>query len=437
MSQVINRENYSNKPPFKEVFYTVEPERGIRQVVQDIGNRVVAFVDPQAVVNCLIKYLETNLAGKKIYAFTEKQARDCVKYWIASTPPIEMPKYLGQKDEEGLCFQRLNFNYGDTPNETTVLDELMSRCSNNIALKQYIGSLTVENSSRFQYLWIYGSGGEGKGSLGRGLMNIFGDGSVTMAVPKTDSQKQFLTFSLLGKRLCIFPECSNYQFPQDPLFKQLTGGDYVWFEAKGKMGHSGKINCKFIFLSNDQPGVHGTDANMRRMIYSEIEKPTIKYSASVYDALIAAEMPSFIIKCRQEYLEACPQGEDIQINDPKTKELIDSNEEAFEVLTSKWFIPCATESITPARMHEIKELEDMDQSTYRRWVSYLKSKLGVHSEIRHWDGNDRPKQRRWIGIRERTTQEAILWTVEKNSSKEVKDDDNATATRVQPELATH
>jgi phage/plasmid primase-like uncharacterized protein len=419
LSQIINRRKPDN-PIFPDVYLVIESEPGLRQVIQIVERRVARYVDPKAVANSLIKYLENYHADEKEYAFTTKQACDCVDYWIASTDPIPMPAYLGEKDDVSLCFQRLSFNYSDEPGETLVLDELMSRCSNADAVKQIIGSLTVEESSRFQYLWMFGSGGEGKGSLGRGLATIFGNGCVTMAVPKTDSQKQFLTYSLQGKRLCIFPECNNYQFPQDALFKQWTGNDHVWFEAKGKMGRSGKINCKFIFFANEQPGVHGSDANLRRMIYSEISKPTVKYAATTYDALIAVEMPSFMIKCRRLYLEACPNGEDISFDDAKTKELIEVNEEQYEELTNQYLIPDAGKSITAAKMQEIKKKENLDTHSYRRWIAYLRSRLGVHCTV-----NRATRQRVWVGVRMRESYEDVLWNEQKNRTL---DADNTVAT---------
>lgn len=370
---------------------------------------MVRYVDLNTVTRSLVKYLDEYMSHDDLYAFTERQAKHCVDYWLASSPSIPIPRYLGEKSYDGLCFHRLNFDYTDTPKETLVLDEFVSRCTNQAALRQFIGSLTVENSSRTQYLWIYGAGGEGKGSLGRGLMEIFRDSGVTIAVPKTDSQKQFVTHSLQGKRICIFPECNSYQFPNDALFKQWTGNDHVWIEQKGKMGFSGRINTKFIFFSNEQPGVHGSEANMRRMIYCEVAKPTVKYAPAVYDALIAAEMPSFLIKCRNEYLEANPHNEDITITDNTTKELIDMNEERFEVLTDKWLVPAAEGTIAPARMQEIKSLEKMSESEYRRWLSYLKNKLGVHSVMK---GPSDKRIRTWIGVRERNMTEDNVWREE-------------------------
>lgn len=431
LANVINQASFAGKHPLKERFYLIEPEPGKKTVVQDIGNRTVRYVDSQAVVNAVMKYIEERLADQKKFALTHRDATECVRYWMAVTEPINMPIYLGEKDAMELCFQRLSFNYTDIPKETLVLDELLSRCTNIKAIKQFIGSLTVENSSKFQYLWVYGDGGEGKGSFGRGLAEIFGTGCVMMPVPRSESSKQFLAYSLQGKRLCIFPECSNYSFPNDPLFKQLTGGDHIWFEAKGKMGFCGTLNSKFIYLSNDRPAIQGTGANLRRVIYSQISKATTKYPAAVYDSLIKAEMPSFIIKCRQEYLEACPYNEDIRIDDETTKALIDVNEEEFEVLTSKWFIPSANEYISPARLQEIKSLEKLSFQTYRQWVEYMRLNVGLQSVIvKDTCGTRlRHSRRMWQGVRERSDVEQAAWVNEKNTPVEIDDNGYAVSTQ--------
>lgn len=390
--ELANVINNGNLPNHKR-FYLVEPEPGKHQVLELLENRVVRFIDPEAVVKEVLKF---TIAEGAFEDMTYRDGVECVKYWASITKPIKMPKYLGEDCEAGFCFQRLPFNYLDEPGETLVIDEFLNRCTNRDAIRQFIGSLTVENSSTYQYLWLYGSGGEGKGSFGRALMNIFGSGAVTMAVPRSDGQKQFLAYSLQGKRLCVFPECSNFAFPNDPLFKQLTGGDHIWFEQKGKMGYSGTLNCKFIFFSNEQAGVHGTDANTRRLIYSEISKPTIKYAAAAYDALVANEIASFIIKCRNYYLEKCPNNEDIEINDEKTRELLDFNEENFEILTNTWLEIGANFTATPGQMQEIKKEEKMSNTEYRQWVAYLKAKFGI--EI-HFIKKDGKSYREWLGIR--------------------------------------
>lgn len=412
-SNVINNAYHADRG-LKEKFYVVEPEIGKRAVLKRCDNMVVQYVDPQAVVNAILRLSAE--AGSDVYPIIHRDAVEIVKLWMGVTAPIEMPRYLGERNDGELCFHRLTFNYKDNIGDTIVLDELMSRCTNAPAVRQYIGSLTVENSSRFQYLWIYGSGGEGKGSFGRALVSIFGSGCVTMSVPRTDGQKQFLAYSLQGKRICIFPECSNFSFPNDPLFKQMTGGDNVWFEQKGKMGHSGKLHIKFIFFSNERPGIQGTDANMRRIIYSEISKPSVKYSSTVYDALIAAEMPHFIIKCRREYLEKCPQNEEIEFNDEVTKGMIDANEEQFEVLTEKWFVADSNSSVMPSRLQEIKSLENMDGLTYRKWIEYMRLKLGIQSLGKRLTPTSRAKSRVWSGVRELTDVEKASWIVQKNST---------------------
>lgn len=374
-------------------YFVIEPESGVRQVLKMMPHNTVIYSTAQGVEDALLKYLASNDLGSS-YDLTPSQATQCIRYWMSITDPIELPPNLAEKDDARLCFHRLNFNYCDSPNETPVIDEFLSRCTNANAIRHFIGSLFVENSSPFQYLWIYGAGGEGKGSFGRALMNVMGPGGITMTVPRTDGQKQFLSYSLLGKRLCVFPECSNFSFPADPLFKQFTGGDHIWFEQKGKMGFSGKLNSKFIFFSNEQVAVHGTDANTRRLIYSEVAKPTVKYSSTQYDALLSEEMSNFILKCRCLYIEQHPGGEEIENDDFLTRELIDFNEEKFHYLTQKWLIVGQSCTASPTQMQEIKTQEGLGNTEYRHWIAYLKSKFGIETKLlrdgekvyRHWRG---------------------------------------------------
>jgi hypothetical protein len=393
--QVINGAKHNGRK-FPKIFYVTEPSPGRRAVLENIGKNVVRYVDKQAVVNALLDF-QMNVEMGSGYELTHRRATEIMNAWMGTTQPIPEPKYIAEKDDKSICFQRLPFNYNDEPGQTLVIDEFFSRCSNAEAMKALLGSLTVEDSPRYQYGYFFGSGGEGKGSIGRALADLIGPGCITMPVPKTDGQKQFLAYSLQGKRLCVFPECSNFNFPQDPLFKQFTGNDMVWLEAKGVMGYSSHINVKFLFFSNDKPGVGGNDANMRRMIYSEVAKPTVMYPANVYDALIRQEMPHFILKCRKLYFEMCPNHEDIKVDDEKTRDLVEINEERWEVLTEKWMEIKADGVTEPGLMQAIKANEKLNGYEYRQWTEYMRLKFGVESKSIRLDGAKRTK-RYWVGV---------------------------------------
>lgn len=399
----------SGNPKFEQKFYVVEPEPGKRKVIEEYSPGLVRYVAAERVENCVAVYTATAIGGSGLFAWTMKTVAAFVEYWMAITTPIPSPPLVAEKTQAGVAFHRLSFDFATTNGPCPTYDNFFSRCTNETAIRAWIGSLFFQESSLFQYCWIYGEGGEGKGSLGKALGAVFGPAYVTPQLPDTPGQKQFFAHALLGKRVAVFPECDKFNFPNQALFKQLTGGDFVWYEQKHEPGFTGKSQTKFLFLSNERPSVNGSSANLRRMIYGEVTKPNKAYPPNVYDALMIAEAPYFLTKCWKLYKEKYPNHEVISASDSTTIELIETNEEDLGVVSDKWFIHEPGGFVTSARIQEIKTLEKMDEYRYRKLLEYMRRK---------WD--IKPKQvgarrdRGWLGMRERSVTEQVVWEHEKH-----------------------
>lgn len=404
MADILQGKNF-DFPPFPRKFHLLEREEGKRAICEEGENGIITITGKESVITAVTPYTR---GVPTHFKWGPKQIEEAVKYWRNIAATIPEPAPFLELSVPGLCFERLPFDFDGDHQPTPIFDEFLNRCTNREAIEIWIGSLFVPESDRQQYLWIFGEGGDGKGSLARVLTRLLSSSTVSRIVPSTESQKQFFCYGLQGKRLCIFPECNNFSFPNDALFKLLTGNDSVPFEAKGEMSYSGQLQTKFMFLSNERPKIKGSKANLRRLIYSEVSPAKILHTSTAYDALLWSEAPSFIKRCVQKYRENCPRHEFILAGDELTSDLIAENEEELAVLADKWFVQDPNGRVTSARMQEIRSAEKLHNLEYRNLCSYLR---------RHWNSRlskaDSGRTRVWQGHRERTDSERMAWDLDR------------------------
>jgi hypothetical protein len=266
---------------------------------------------------------------------TAKDARESAVDWLACAEPMPMPRMVLFKDEDGLCFHRLPFNL-DLDMDTPLFDELMSRASDPMAIKCFIGSLFHENADQQQYMWLFGDGRNGKGTLQRFMEKLMGPAYITKVTPDKRGDK-FWTSTLIGKRLVGLPDCDNSEFPTTGLFKMLSGGDSVPIERKSKDGYSIKLNCKFVFSSNEKPQLTSQASDLRRAIYIELEPIGVEPDGE-YEDYLWGEASGIVAKCLECYAEevGVKHGE-IPVNSEKLNELVGENEEEWEGVFTDYF----------------------------------------------------------------------------------------------------
>ncbi len=218
---------------------------------------------------------------------------------------------------------------------TPLFDELMGRTSNNRALKAFLGSLFDEKSQRQQYVWIYGSGKNGKGALVRCLSNLFGPVYGSEEAPSGDSKHW--TMGLLGKRLVVFADCNNAGFVTSGRFKSLTGEDKIRVEIKNGPVLAVDILAKYLFTSNAKPRISSTTADTRRIIYSHVAPAEIL--TNDYEERLEKELPAFISACWHEYLlltNGNPRKEIPTENQDEINELAQDSEHEYEAFVSEY-----------------------------------------------------------------------------------------------------
>jgi hypothetical protein len=310
------------------------------------------------------KYLTTVKMGRIIRGFSQDQVavgwritptilNSVIENWFGASGNdyqgfTEEIKAIAFKSDKTLTWNRLGFD--PTPGDTPMFDEMMSRMSSPIEVMAWLGSLTDPKSDRSQFLWVHGSGSNGKSRLLAMLANVFGQAYSSQIPPERGDK--FWTAGLLRKRIVAFPDCSNSSFVKSDLFKSLTGDRLHKIEAKGQMPTNMNIDCKFIFMSNTLPEIVGEEAGIRRALVSDMATVTGKQIwPEEYDRRLTAEVPGIFAKCLAKYRELCPEGGGVPVGHgmrEHVQSIIEAGEEKWAELLYKNFV------VTGDKRHSVR-----------------------------------------------------------------------------------
>jgi len=400
LCSVINGE-HEELPALPVKFHVLEPDAGVRQVLYELPNRTVAFCHRDMVVAAVTDWCKRTAPEKSEFHFwTVKTVRDAVEYWVMTQRPIPRPKGVAQLSDEALAFHRLEFNScipvpENEENEMPHWMELMSRTSNCDALQAFIGSLFFDNADRQQYIWMYGEGMNGKGSIIRFLHKLMG-GSFA-SEDASQASNRFWSSGLVGKRLVVFPDCNSYSFPASQKFKALTGGDPVRIEKKGEGSYTTNLDCKFMFASNKTPALSGQQSDIRRAIFCEMG-PIRCAPSPKYDAALWGEAAYILGKCIGIYHFMAGGGAMIPCETEELESVIFENEATYQTFFDDFLYIDFSEKkfdnqlkfITPQQLERLISVRSgkgaVDNRFKRSFLEWLRYKHGIKVSVTKIDG---------------------------------------------------
>jgi len=318
---------------FPHKYLVAEPEHGKRRVLWHQNEDVLEYVSDSAIDNCLIQATMKLPSAYEQYRITSSKVEGVKKYWMCGTKLFDhnQIKPVLQKSTPGYTFRRLDFDMSDSP--TPLFDDFLSHVETNAeALLAYIGMLFDESAPRQYYLWLYGQGNDGKGTLARFLKRIFGQAYAACQEPdKTLSQDKFFTSRLMGKRLGVFSDVQKGKIVKDSLFLQLTGGDAVSIEYKGKDAITVDLNIFFMFLGNTLPEITGMRAQMRRAIICTLkERPASFVPQADYEDRLWEERAGILYKCWNAWQSMKNEHGRMIFNTEVSSDLAEDNETQWE-----------------------------------------------------------------------------------------------------------
>lgn len=399
------RNKSSGLPPFGEHFTFVEYDDGSRIPFKVVDRTVLVPVVPTAVAEAILRYAQAEL-GYLNLSFMPRHATDCYNLikGLAEPIPYSVIEPIAEKDSSKYCWHKLPFNVTD--GECPVFHELVGRTSSDELIKAFIGSLFFKDSDRRQYLWVYGSGRNGKSRLARLMKRILGPAYKTENVPDRSSQR-FWTTGIVNKRLVVFDDCNNYGFPGGGFFKGLTGSDDVRIERKGQDSYDTELVCRFLFLSNEAPSIKFNTAEMTRAMYVEIQPVKGRIlPTKQYDDMLWQEAPAIIAECKRVYLEQCPDHNPIPTEaiDDVILDIIDNTEEAMiQNVENQWEIDIDQTEwfVTPNEFMEWCSVKRFSAHDIKEVRAFLMNRHGIKHAIKKIDGK---VQRIYKGMRSKTVE---------------------------------
>lgn len=188
------------------------------------------------------------------------------------------------------------------------LDEIFSpdadRAEKVRLLQEFMGYCLVPMTHMHKFLWMVGSGGNGKSLILATLTALIGSANISFAQIER-LQEKFVRAELCGKLINISSEMSAQATIADGYLKQIVSGDVIEAERKHQPSFSFKPYCRMIGATNELPRLlDSSDGFFRRAMiltfnrqFSETEQDKNR------ETKLMSELPG-ILKWAVEGLQA-------------------------------------------------------------------------------------------------------------------------------------
>lgn len=174
-------------------------------------------------------------------------------------------------DPNQIFTYKLTDNYmenKDCPKFKQWLTEVQTT-DNITILQEYAGYSLLPSMPFHKSIWFIGEGRNGKSTYITTLENIVGEHNTEhIPIQALNGERNFAESQLYGKLINISSEPTTKKELETPLFKKLTGNDYISAEVKMKQKRIGFRNiAKFYILGNQYPRIRdNTTAFKERII---------------------------------------------------------------------------------------------------------------------------------------------------------------------------
>lgn len=111
----------------------------------------------------------------------------------------------------------------------------------------YLREASIKNKYKY-IITIMSKGNMGKSTFSNFLKYLFKNEYYSADSKYTN---QFSSSFYASSRLTVFNDCSNEYLANSHVLKQVSGGDDMQIEAKGKQGYSGYIDAYLLFIGNE------------------------------------------------------------------------------------------------------------------------------------------------------------------------------------------
>jgi putative DNA primase/helicase len=242
----------------------------------------------------------------------------------------EQPKPFAWPEQDEWCLKKIPFSpvEGDYP----AWEEFLNRLSAPHDFMAFVWSIFEYRNKSRQFLYMFDPAGQGgKSTVIRVLGDLLGPAHVglTNMMANSEGAGRWLMSMLEGKRLATWADCKNSQFGMTESLRNLSSGDYVTVDVKGKPPYTTKMYVKLIIGSNDEPQITSAGADISRLIRINVRENDVNKNDPAWEDQLRAELPFFLYDCRGAYEELCPEHGDINVSSV-TRALANDSTEAVE-----------------------------------------------------------------------------------------------------------
>ena len=242
-----------------------------------VKNGVVLPIGDYPIANSISSDLKISFAKSK-------ELWQAIKNVLASDSQYHISrkeiKSIGFKDDDGLFWVKLGITRSEVELSPVKLDDVpefksfLDLClteDDRKALVLFIGSIFDDDSQRYQYLHLYGEGGEGKSTLTSALLDLFGDKG--MSASANQIEDKHFGEGLEGVRLLVLPDENNPSFVQGGMWKRLTGDETTTINPKNKKPYAISLTFKAIVTSNVGVKISAEEHATRRLLSVRMRAP--------------------------------------------------------------------------------------------------------------------------------------------------------------------
>ncbi len=324
----------ANPPPSMGKLKTWWIDEGSKQLAEIKPNGECKLREAAWLYDEILNWTATALYDNDHYQFTSAEGLLCANKVITLLPVIERPKDVLFQNEEGICFNRI-----DQPLEETghpLFNELLGRMSNSGAFCNWVSYLFIPDSNRDQAAYLYGEGGDGKGSAAWVLGEAFRAATVSDAIPPWDLRSDFGLESYINARFIAYPDFVGKIKLKNPIFMTLTGNARMDVPRKHMRVLQVKMRCMLMFCSNTMLEVDDTPAMQRRFLLFKLRKAPDDRGDGYRDDLFL-ELGSFVAYCHRITREKNPDYRKPILNDAETAAYMEEIGAGADYAQNHWF----------------------------------------------------------------------------------------------------
>jgi P4 family phage/plasmid primase-like protien len=134
------------------------------------------------------------------------------------------------------------------------------------ALQQFLGYCYVPDCRYEKALFMYGEGGNGKGTVIEAFRSVLGEENCASLTMEHISDPKFSLYFLQGKLMNLTPELSSRKGVETEMFKQIVSGEPLTVERKYGDKYEFNPYVKMIIAMNDLPIITDTSYGMKRRL---------------------------------------------------------------------------------------------------------------------------------------------------------------------------